>query len=131
MSIGPCPPRRRWRCWFCRRDWAIGAVVAGGIRRSPFPDQAVGAVDADMVLIAKGGDRQIDALRAVLGPSRSFWRSLAGLRFQSSGMRPSLMSFFSASVLRCLGAATIVASYQRLCWLTHGGLNEAVIAAGS
>jgi hypothetical protein len=27
----------------------------------------MGAVDADMVLVAKGGDRQIDALRAVLG----------------------------------------------------------------
>jgi hypothetical protein len=97
----------------------LGAVVAGGIGRSPFPDQTVGAVDADMVLVAKGGDRQIDALRAVLGrlafeylivhrPSRSFWLALPV--FPSSGMRPSLMSFFSASVLRCLGAATIVAS---------------------
>jgi hypothetical protein len=37
--------------------------------------------------------------------SRSFWRSLAGLSFQSSGMRPSLMAFFSSSLLRWRGAA--------------------------
>jgi hypothetical protein len=42
--------------------------------------------------------------------SRSFWASLAGFSFQSSGMRPSLIAFFSALVLGCLGAATIVAS---------------------
>jgi hypothetical protein len=35
---------------------------------------------------------------------------LAGLLAHSAGMRPSLMSRFSPSVLRCLGAATIVAS---------------------
>lgn len=82
------------------------------------------AVDDDMVLVAEGGDRQIDPLGPVLRrfgfeyltvqcASRSFWRSLAGLRFQSSGMRPALISFFSASVLRCFGAATIVASMSR------------------
>src|SRR6516165_2260281 len=42
--------------------------------------------------------------------SRSFCRSLAGLAFQSSGMRPSLIARFSSSVLRCLGAATSEAS---------------------
>jgi hypothetical protein len=41
---------------------------------------------------------------------RSFWRSLAGLFVHSAGMRPSLISRFSPSVLRCFGAATIVAS---------------------
>src|SRR5271170_213902 len=42
--------------------------------------------------------------------SRSFWRSLAGVAAHCGGMRPSLMSRFSPSVLRCLGAATIEAS---------------------
>jgi len=42
--------------------------------------------------------------------SRSFWRSLAGFCAHSAGMRPSLMSRFSPSVLRCFGAATSEAS---------------------
>ena len=42
--------------------------------------------------------------------SRSFCASLAGLSFQLSGMRPARISAFSPSVLRCLGAETIVAS---------------------
>ena len=37
--------------------------------------------------------------------SRSFWRSFAGLSFHSSGIRPSLIAFFSSSLLRCFGAA--------------------------
>jgi len=32
--------------------------------------------------------------------SRCFWRSFAGLSFQASGMRPSLLAFFSSRVLR-------------------------------
>ena len=81
------------------------------------------AVDADMVLVAKGGDRDIDPLCAVLGrlglrkldrPTRIavLLAQFGGLSFQSSGMQPSLIAFFSASVLRCLGAATIVASMR-------------------
>ena len=42
-------------------------VVARGVRRRPGPDQAMGAVDADMVLVAESRDRQIDALRPALG----------------------------------------------------------------
>ena len=42
-------------------------VMAGGVRRPPCADQAMGAVDADMVLVAKGGDRDIDALCSILG----------------------------------------------------------------
>ena len=42
--------------------------------------------------------------------SRSFCRSLAGRSAQPSGIRPALIAAFSASVLRCLGAATIEAS---------------------
>ena len=42
--------------------------------------------------------------------SRSFWASLAGLSFQACGIRPALISAFSPSLLRCLGAATIEAS---------------------
>ncbi len=81
----------------------------------------MGAVDADMVLVAKGGIARSTrfapssaglALVNLTVPraSRSFRASLAGLTFQSSGMRPSLIAFFSASALRCLEAATIVAS---------------------
>src|SRR5947209_7765037 len=36
--------------------------------------------------------------------SRSLCASLAGLAFQSCGIRPSLIAAFSPSVLRCLGA---------------------------
>lgn len=42
--------------------------------------------------------------------SRSFWASFFGLAFQASGTRPAFKSAFSASALRCLGAATTVAS---------------------
>src|SRR6516162_3019984 len=42
--------------------------------------------------------------------SRSLCRSLAGLAFQFAGIRPSLIAFFSSSVLRCRGAATRLAS---------------------
>ena len=49
--------------------------------------------------------------------SRSFCRSLAGLAFQASGMRPSLIAFFSSSVLRCLGAGISEAS---TIWPAHG-----------
>jgi hypothetical protein len=42
--------------------------------------------------------------------SRSFWQSFAGFAVHSSGIRPSLTAFFSLSVLRCLGAATRLAS---------------------
>jgi hypothetical protein len=45
--------------------------------------------------------------------SRSFSASLAGLSFQSSGIWPSLIAFFSSSAWRCRGAATIVASGDR------------------
>jgi hypothetical protein len=42
--------------------------------------------------------------------SRSLWRSLAGFFAHSGGTRSSVMSRFSPSVLRCLGAATIEAA---------------------
>lgn len=42
--------------------------------------------------------------------SRSFWRSLAGLSCQPSGIWPSLIAAFSASLLRCLGPETSEAS---------------------
>jgi hypothetical protein len=79
------------------------------------------AIDTEMVFIIKGRDREVDARSArfvrfgfggltVQRASRSFWRSLAGLSAQARGMRPSLMSRFSPSGLRCCGAATIKAS---------------------
>lgn len=42
--------------------------------------------------------------------SRSLWHSLAGLLCHSAGIRPALISAFSAEVLRWRGAATRVAS---------------------
>ena len=45
--------------------------------------------------------------------SRSFCASLAGLSDHPAGMRPSLMSRFSASVLRCFGAAMMEAIDRR------------------
>ena len=41
-------------------------LIAGGVRRPPCADQAMGAVDADMVLVAKGGYGDIDTLCAKL-----------------------------------------------------------------
>jgi hypothetical protein len=42
--------------------------------------------------------------------SLSFWRFLAGLDFQSSGVSPSLIVSLSSREMCCLGADTIVAS---------------------
>jgi hypothetical protein len=78
-------------------------------------------VDADMVLVAKGEDRDNDPLCAVLSRLglRKFDRptrvavllaQFRGLGFPILGMQPSLIAFFSASVLRCFGAATILVS---------------------
>jgi len=86
--------------------------MARRIGDPPAADQAMSAVDADVVLVAKGRDREVDArplslfglalvYLSVQRASRSFWRSLAGLSAHAGGMRPSLMSRFSPSVLRC------------------------------
>ena len=64
-------------------------VVARRIADRPAADQAMPAVDADVVFVAEGRDREIDARHAILAglgcgvltvqrASRSFWRSLAG-----------------------------------------------------
>ena len=79
------------------------------------------AVDRDVVLASESGNGKIDlrhAIRPRLGftvltverASRSLWASLAGLSCHASGTRPSLIACFSSLVLRCLGAATLVAS---------------------
>jgi hypothetical protein len=74
----------------------------------------VPAVDAEMVFIAESRNREIDPGFAVLArfglgvverPAR-----VAILLSQFGGMRPSLISRFSASLLRCFGAAMIEAS---------------------
>src|ERR687883_898382 len=70
------------------------------------PEGRHGEVDAKAALCAWRGLGVFDpTARAV-----SFWRSLAGLFADCAGMRASLMSRFSPSVLRCFGAATIEAS---------------------
>ena len=45
----------------------LRAVVAGRIRHRPGADQAVAAVDADVVLVAEGRHRKVDPGRAVIG----------------------------------------------------------------
>ncbi len=68
-----------------------------------------------------GEDRDIDALCAILGergireldrPARVavLLAQFGRLGFPVLGDGPYLIAFFSASVLRCFGAATIVAS---------------------
>jgi hypothetical protein len=99
------------------------------------------AVDADMVLVAKGRDRDIGPLCAVLGrlglpkldrPTRIavLLAQFRGFGFPSlGGMQPSLIAFFLASVLRCFGAATIVAS-RKPAWASAASkrLNKISIA---
>src|SRR3954454_19331749 len=74
-----------------------------------------------MVLIAEGRDGEIDRRHAILlrlgfrvfdGPARVavLLSELRGLVLPVLGMRPSRSACFSSCVLRCFGAATIVAS---------------------
>ena len=99
------------------------ALVGRGVGRVPAPDQPMLAIDRDMVLVAEGRDGDVDPEDRAVGPrpwpwlnltvqraSRSLCRSLAGSPCQASGMRPSLIAFFSAAVLRCFGAAISEAS---------------------
>ncbi len=94
--------------------------MGGRIGDQPAPDQAVAPVGADVVLVAERRDREVDlgvapverlglGVLTVQRASRSFCRSLAGLARQASGTRPS-QPCFSALLLRCLGAETMVAS---------------------
>jgi len=39
------------------------ALIGGGVRRAPLPDEAKAAIDRDVILIAKDRDRQIDHWR--------------------------------------------------------------------
>lgn len=79
-----------------------------------FPFSTIGhsnrGFDEFVALLAGPGVGLVMDIRKVPRSSRSFWRSFAGLSFHSCGTLPALMSVFSASVLRCLGAATMVAS---------------------
>ena len=108
----------------CRIDQALaqpGAVMSRCIGRLAATDDPITPVDRDVALVAEDRDGDVDLRLAVRfglafenftvqRASRSFWRSLAGLSFQSCGISPALMAAFSPSVLRCLGAATSVAS---------------------
>ena len=95
--------------------------MGGGVAHRPFADQAVSPVRRDMVLVPEVGIARSrwrwPSLRGlalenftVQRASRSFWRSLVGVSVHSSGTRPSLIAYFSASLLLCFGAATIEAS---------------------
>jgi len=99
----------------------LSAIVSGGVCRAPTPYRAVPAVDGNMVLIAERRHGDIDLLRAVLTrirtrdstvqrASRPFCRAFPGLSRQAGGISPALIATHSASMLHCLGAATIVES---------------------
>ena len=92
-----------------------------GIGHPPLADQAMAAIRRDMVLVPEQRDRQIDLALAVLArlglgvldrpPSIAILLpEPSGLVRHTSGMRPSLIACFSAFVVRCLGAATMLAS---------------------
>ena len=121
--IGGVGPHRARRVGLVEKPLAQATtLVGGGVGCAPFADEAEATIDRDMVLVSKCRDRQIDQRRrafslglalvnfTVQRASRSFWRSLAGLSFHWSGTRPSLIAFFSSSVLRWRGAATRLAS---------------------
>ena len=99
--------------------WNLLALSNDGSSRCPVANEAMGPVDADVVLVAEHRDGEIDRLEC-LGISAvlhtpagikilQYW-IFAGLACHSSGMRPCLIPAFSASVLRCLGGGTTVAS---------------------
>jgi hypothetical protein len=49
-----------------RRSSKAPPVVSGGMGRCPFPGQSMSTVDGDVVLVAEGGDGEIDPRREVL-----------------------------------------------------------------
>ena len=88
---------------------------------TPAADQPVAAIGADGVLVAERGDREVDQRHLALaglgfgrlhGPARIavLLAELGRLGLPVLGTRPSLSACFSALVLRCLGAATRLAS---------------------
>ncbi len=91
------------------------ALLSGGVSRRPFADEAETPVDRDMALIAEVGmamstgglvpsGRSFALLNfTVQRASRSFCRNFAGFFSQPSGMRPSLIAFFSSSVFAHMG----------------------------
>jgi hypothetical protein len=68
------------------------ALIGGSVGDRLFADQPMAAIGGDVTLVAEGRNGDIHR-RA----SWSFWRSLAGLFLHSGGMRPALISAFSAS----------------------------------
>jgi hypothetical protein len=97
------------------------AVVAAGVGHVTLADEAVSAVNAGVALVAEDRDGDVGVPRAVLTqaglakdqrPARVaiLLAQLRGLRCQSSGIRPSLIAFFSSSDVRCFGAETRLAS---------------------
>jgi len=92
------------------------AIVTSRIGDGAAADQAVPAVDANVILVPESRDREIDAAHAFLARlglgifTVQRASRLAGFVVHPGGMRPCLISRFSPSVLRCFGAATIEAS---------------------
>jgi hypothetical protein len=72
------------------------ASISGSLRWSEFGDVGWGGLALVVLTVQRA--------------ARSFWRSFTGLACQASGTRPALIACFSARVLRCLGAATMLAS---------------------
>src|SRR5262245_64515653 len=98
------------------------ALIGSGVCGCPSTNEAETAIDRDMVLIAKKRYCQIDwRRRAILArfglaefdrPARValLVPQLGRLDLPIRRYQPSLIAFFSSSVLRCRGAATRLAS---------------------
>ena len=77
--------------------------MAGTVSDHRFADEAEAPINGDVIFVAKARDRNIDLRLAI--------RSGAGLSGQTYwDVLPALIASFSSCVLRCLGAATSVAS---------------------
>lgn len=96
-------------------------AMPAGVSDVPLADEAGAAVDAGMALFSEDRDgasaRLVPSARSRALPktsvqraSRSFWRSFTGFFLHASGTRPTLISTFSASVLRCRGVEIRLAS---------------------
>ena len=66
-AVSGIGPNVAGRIAFVDQIRQLRAVTQGGVRRRPSADQAMSPIDADVVLVAKGGNRDINALRPILG----------------------------------------------------------------
>src|SRR5215213_6083252 len=137
-AVGRIGPDRAGGVRLVQNRPKLSPVVGCCVRDREPPHEAVGSIDADVVLVAKHRDGNLDpplprGLGGGLGPGPlqgpagipillgqplglvlpASWAgpaSLLGWSCQPSGMWPALIACCSASVLRCLGQTTMEAS---------------------